>query len=77
MTVGVGVDSTTVNSGRAFGNQNLASRTLTLSYYSGHPGIGRHFLAWLERNSGGTGTWAGDATVPNNFQSGIWGSGMA
>jgi hypothetical protein len=63
--VGVGVDSTTVfsglrqgaymNNGAAWSNYSaLAGR------YDGYPGLGYHFLAWLEKGSDGTCIFLGD-----------------
>jgi hypothetical protein len=43
--------------------------------YSGQPGIGRHFLTWLERGDGGTATWLGDNG--GLMQSGMRGSVFA
>lgn len=46
----------------------------TISSWRGFPGIGRHFLAWLEYSqAAGTTTWAGDAAEPTTNQSGISG----
>lgn len=61
--VGIGVDSTTVNS--AINGQNMATandaQSLGTATYVGFPGVGRHFLAWLERGAGAdTQTWYGD-----------------
>lgn len=42
--------------------------------YKGFPGLGYHFLAWLEySNTGGTSTWYGDAGEPTRTQGGIHG----
>lgn len=78
VSVGVGVDSTTVFSG-LIGRESLAGASVInqiQASYNGYPGLGRHFLAWLERGAGAdTQTWSGDAggTV---LQSGIHGSVM-
>lgn len=46
--------------------------------WNGLPGLGRHFLAWLERASGGgTQSWTGDAGAPTLVQSGISGEVFA
>lgn len=61
--LGIGVDSTTVNSADAFpftsiGVVNIAQ--MLAAQYTGFPGIGRHFLAWLEWSvATGTTTWIG------------------
>jgi hypothetical protein len=40
----------------------------------GYPGVGRHYLAWLEVGNGtGTQTWFGDNNAPTTSQSGISG----
>lgn len=75
---GVGVDSTTVNSGVI----NILSYDSTAgvylvprSYYEGFPGVGRHLLAWLEYSATTTGTttWYGDNGNTVLAQSGIVG----
>lgn len=65
VAVGLGLDSTTtVNIGQG-GNgftTNSAPGTL-VSTYSGLPGLGRHFIAWLETSTAvGTTTWQGNVT---------------
>ena len=76
-TVGVGIDSTTVNSALSFGTQTTGSATThntVVAFYKGYPGLGRHFIAWLERaTTGGTMTWYGDNGLSSNTQSGIHG----
>jgi len=63
-TVGVGVDSTSVNSAIVFGGfagNTAFSPGLNHADYRGHPGIGRHTLVWLEwSTASGTTTWYGD-----------------
>jgi hypothetical protein len=45
-----------------------------VSQYRGYPGIGYHYLAWLERSQAiGTTTWAGDNNSPTVLQSGMTG----
>lgn len=63
VSMGIGVDSTTVDSslirspGNAFGSVALTH----IATYTGHPGIGRHYLAWLEYSAATpTTTWYGD-----------------
>ncbi|WP_020474250.1 hypothetical protein [Zavarzinella formosa] len=73
---GIGIDSTTVN-GATIKVQGRATNTveaMLLSEYRGYPGIGRHFLAWLEFGAGtDTQTWYGDAGVATSIQCGITG----
>jgi hypothetical protein len=45
-----------------------------VSQYRGYPGIGYHYLAWLERSQAiGTTTWAGDNNSPTVLASGMTG----
>lgn len=75
-SVGVGVDVTNANSTQirtitvsAAG----AGRTQVLAFYKGTPGVGRHFLAWVEfAQAAGTNTFFGQDTYG---QSGMVGSG--
>ena len=64
-TVGVGLDSTTVNSAQIVTEAIAAQdvRISTTAYYTGVPAAGRHFAAWLERTniSSNTHTWYGAA----------------
>lgn len=71
--VGVGVDSTTTSSAQianvshgmtadGLNTLNIAAGAPTAEY-RGYPGLGRHFLAWLERGGGGedeTTQWNGN-----------------
>lgn len=69
--VGIGVDSTSTNSGSSHGVNTGTSgsfQTYVESQYIGYPGLGRHYLAWLERGDGNdTQTWYGDAGNPTVF----------
>lgn len=75
VAVGVGVDSTTTNSAQTFGIwQNVSIISFPRAIYRGYPGLGRHFLAWLECGLGsGAATWRGDGGTPTVLQSGITG----
>jgi hypothetical protein len=72
MSVGVGIDSTTVNSALLMGAFAVSGSPLPISaYYKGYPGVGKHTISWLEYG-GASGTFYGD----NNLtiaQSGIVG----
>lgn len=61
--IGIGVDSTTVNSADIFPlaiSVNATTQGQTSAAYQGFPGIGRHTLAWLEWSfAAGTTTWYG------------------
>lgn len=79
VTVGIGVDSTSANSAINFGRTTTSSTTVhpVRAVYKGYPGVGRHFIAWLEYSqASGTTTWYGDAGVPTVIQTGIIGSLM-
>lgn len=62
LTVGIGLDSTTAISGESgVMDTNSSSRRGGTAHYTALPGIGRHFLAWLEYGGGAdTQTWYGD-----------------
>ena len=46
--------------------------------WTGYPGLGRHFLAWLEVSTTSTDyNWHGDGGSPLLTQSGIWGEVLA
>lgn len=81
--VQIGLDSTTtMATGCIATNPQCQVTNLVMvsqAEWRGHPGIGRRFLAWLEKGTGagGTQTWSGDGGSPTSFQSGIVGWGMA
>jgi len=65
-SAGVGVDSTTAYSGHTAPQTAAATGHVThlSGQYAGQPGLGRHFLAWLEiPQAVGTGTWYGTTTI--------------
>lgn len=71
IAVGVGVDSTTVNSADLMGSFTGTQSSLTSAEYKGYPGIGWHDFPWLEISAAtGTTTWYGDNGVT------FWFSGM-
>ena len=74
-SVGIGIDSTTVNSAVLFGtNVSSATYNQNHAHYRGTPGIGRHTLVWLEWTAGtGTTTWIGDSGG-TNYQTGMIGT---
>lgn len=77
VVVGIGLDSTTVNSAQLFpksqilvatGNQPISAD------YRGIPAAGRHTLTWLEYSQAtGTTTWSGNSGTATLCQSGIFG----
>jgi len=81
-TVGIGVDSTSANSALATMTYTNNSATQysshTMAHYRGVPGLGYHYLAWLEwSTASGTTTWYGDNNIPSQQQSAIIGMVMA
>lgn len=78
VAAGVGVDSTSANSAQTFGvGPVIAAASPAVAAYSGSPGVGYHFLQWLEYSqASGTTTWYGDAGLAQ-FSSGmhaeVWG----
>ena len=73
ISVGIGVDSTTATAGTT-ARAGLTTATTTVSvHYAGFPGLGYHFLAWLERGGGATTTFVGDETSADYNQSGLFG----
>ena len=77
---GIGIDSTSVNSATVMGTQvavvesatgNFGTGTQAHSVYRGYPGIGYHYLQWLEISEAtGTTTWYGDNNL-TYIQSGL------
>lgn len=63
----IGLDSTTAAaSGSVFGNINLQVTGVAIgvqSFWHGTPGLGRHYLAWLEYGLAATTTWYGTPGV--------------
>lgn len=78
----VGLDSTTAMASGCLAQSLSATAINQLipigARWSGVPGLGYHYLAWLERgNATGTQTWIGDNNAPTYSQSGIAGMVMA
>jgi hypothetical protein len=79
--VGIGIDSTTVNSADLFPRNacqstNAAGFASTVAQWGGFAGVGRHTLAWLEISpAAGTTTWSGTSadTGVTTTHSGIGG----
>ena len=75
--LGIGVDSTTTPDMPTYLGTGLAVGLMHPSTYNGIPGLGRHFLAWLEYSeAAGTTTWYGD-NGGTLLQAGITGWVMA
>lgn len=82
MIVGIGLDSTVAFASGFVGGytqSQAANQSLPIiCTWTGYPGVGLHYLAWLEYSSvTGTTTWVGDNGGPNIVQSGITGTVMA
>lgn len=78
--VGIGVDSTTINSAVSNGGITInASHACAQSaVYDGIVSAGRHYFAWLEASeAGGTTTWYGNGTLVVTFRNGLSGSVFA
>lgn len=73
VSVGIGVDSTTVNSAVVFGaNATVTFATQVSAEYRGSPGLGWHVLTWLDIANAAS-TFYGDAGLPTFFQTGLVG----
>ncbi len=73
--VAVGVDSVTVASGMCQAGYNQDATSLIFmaigASYRGYPGLGYHYLAWLERGSDVNCTFLGDDGGSHTVQSGL------
>lgn len=80
---GIGVDSTSANSAKVFGSPGMAlgagsgPTTVTTANYKGIPGLGYHYLSWLEISvASGTTTFYGDngsTYLQTGLQAVVWG----
>jgi hypothetical protein len=74
--VGIGLDSTTVNSATTYDGISVTSaqRRSVRAEYDGTPGIGYHTLVWLEQGGGAdTQSWFGDNGI-TQLQTGLVGT---
>jgi hypothetical protein len=75
--VAIGLDSTTAKATAciAFGQTcSSTARASASAMFRGLPGLGYHYLSWLEHGAGAdTQTWYGDAGAPTAVQSGLSG----
>ena len=76
VSTGIGIDSDTVNSAVLMNNPAVINQRANLSaHYAGYPGLGYHYLAWLEYGAGAdTQTWYGDNGDATTMQSGLIGA---
>lgn len=73
VAVGIGLDSTSVNSGRTFGGAiNAGDYGLPQSRFRAPVAAGLHYLQWLELSDTATTTWQGDGGV-TYYRSGMTG----
>lgn len=77
IATGIGVDSTTVNSAvRGSLLAGTGGKISGAAEYVGLPGVGRHYLAWLEYGGGAdTQTWSGDeggSIIQTGITGGVW-----
>jgi hypothetical protein len=75
-SVGIGIDSTSANSAQQFIESYFTGPTdgsaLLAARYRGWPGIGYHYVAWLEyARTGATSTFIGDNGQAADMQSGL------
>jgi hypothetical protein len=73
--VGIGVDSSTVFSGLhgELYNTNVGSVSLpAVALYNGSPGLGYHYLSWLEAGSDGVCVFIGDNAGADQFGLSAW-----
>jgi len=61
--VGVGIDSTTVNSAQTLHEMVGSSAPTGVATYRGYPGIGQHAINWIEYRRAGTVLFKGDDGV--------------
>jgi hypothetical protein len=78
--VGIGLDATNALTTGCTNNAAGASGPNTVysfagADWSGYPGLGRHFLAWIEKGDGGANNinWQGDQSDGTSFGAGIHG----
>jgi hypothetical protein len=71
--VGIGIDSTTVNSAQTFGNWGAAAGVqMDQAEYDGYPGLGYHAINWLELMGGaGTATFYSTGGATTGTSSGV------
>lgn len=73
-SVGIGIDSTSVNSAGLYGSLTNASLYFPCSAeYNDFPGVGYHRVSWLEISGGITITWYGDVGFPAYNRYGLLG----
>lgn len=82
VVVAIGLDSTSAKAADCLAGYHTVPTANELQQlvtsWRGLPGLGRHFLTWLEHSeASGTTTWYGDAGAPTVVQAGIAGQVLA
>lgn len=76
--VGIGVDSSTVNSATLATYQQVDNAAIgysSIAWYKGTPGLGKHSLVWLEKGAGtDTQTWYGNNSSGGDHNPGLSGT---
>lgn len=75
-SMSIGVDSGTTNAAQLVAEIGGAQNVSAASFYRGYPGIGWHYLAWIEYARTGTPTFRGDAgtaTITCGLMAEVWG----
>jgi len=76
-SVGVGLDVTNANNSLLKSHLYYAGTMVLTALYSDFPGIGFHFLQWVEfSDAAGTSEWMGDNAAPTAKQTGMIGKVM-
>ncbi len=72
IATGIGVDSSTANSAKVFGSSADSGATLQVwATYEGYPGIGYHYLQWVERGNTSSVTFYGTNGDTTRYGSGL------
>lgn len=75
-SMGIGVDTGTANSAQLVAEIGGSQNVSAASFYRGYPGIGYHYLSWIEYARTGTPTFRGDAgtaTITCGLMAEVWG----
>ena len=70
-STGIGIDATNANSARVMTELAGSTNSEQNSFYRGWPGIGYHYVAWIEMARAGTMTFWGDAAQAASTRSGL------
>lgn len=76
--VGIGIDSTSANSASTWGELSATATAIRVNMratYKGSPGLGYHYLQWIEYARAGTVTYEGDngfVTILSGITADVW-----